>query len=234
MDRGIAGEVSAGDANGAATVGRRESHGLRARAPTGRGAPPRDQERVRERGSADHADDEDPGAASGIARRGRGWRQQQRGVRHLRPADDLGAVRLFGEGPADRPADRGAPVRRAGRHRRGAGVRTCDRVAYPEATAFLRVGAEGPVVARGSSRAAGPMEDQMSKKRAAIVVKLTTAVLLIAAAALAQGDDYKARLSPVPVTSARSGITGLGTATATLTGRRLVVRGTFEGMQTPV
>jgi len=45
-------------------------------------------------------------------------------------------------------------------------------------------------------------------------------------------DTFKARLSPVPVENARTGITGLGSATATLTGRSLVVRGTFDGMRT--
>ncbi len=46
-----------------------------------------------------------------------------------------------------------------------------------------------------------------------------------------QAETFKARLSPVPVESARTGITGLGSATATLTGRSLVVRGTFDGMR---
>jgi hypothetical protein len=60
------------------------------------------------------------------------------------------------------------------------------------------------------------------------------ATLLFASTVSAQSESYKVRLSPVPVTSARSGITGLGSATATLTRRSLTVRGTFEGMQTAV
>jgi len=46
-----------------------------------------------------------------------------------------------------------------------------------------------------------------------------------------QAETFKARLSPVPVESARTGITGSGSATATLTGRSFVVRGTFDGMR---
>jgi hypothetical protein len=57
--------------------------------------------------------------------------------------------------------------------------------------------------------------------------------LLGSAVTSAQSDTYKARLSPVPVENTRSGITGSGSATATLTGRSLAIRGTFEGMQTP-
>jgi hypothetical protein len=64
-------------------------------------------------------------------------------------------------------------------------------------------------------------------------VVLAVAVVAVAAAsvALAQGATFKARLSPVPVANTSSGITGFGSATATLTGRALVVRGTFDGMR---
>jgi hypothetical protein len=57
--------------------------------------------------------------------------------------------------------------------------------------------------------------------------------LLIGPRAFAQAENYRARLSPVPVENTRSGITGSGSITATLTGRSLAIRGTFEGMQTP-
>ena len=67
----------------------------------------------------------------------------------------------------------------------------------------------------------------------------TLAAILVAAGTLAfgriasaQGETYKARLSPVPVTSTRDGITGSGSATAVLTGRSLSVRGAFDGMRT--
>jgi hypothetical protein len=58
------------------------------------------------------------------------------------------------------------------------------------------------------------------------------AALVYGSLASAQTDTFKARLSPVPVESSRAGITGLGSATATLTGRSLAVRGTFDGMRT--
>jgi hypothetical protein len=44
-------------------------------------------------------------------------------------------------------------------------------------------------------------------------------------------DTFKARLSPVPVANSNAGITGAGSATATLKDRSLVIRGTFEGMR---
>jgi len=64
---------------------------------------------------------------------------------------------------------------------------------------------------------------------------LTTAaavMLLFGLIAFAQTENYRARLSPVPVENSRAGITGVGSATATLTARSLAVRGTFEGMKT--
>jgi hypothetical protein len=56
--------------------------------------------------------------------------------------------------------------------------------------------------------------------------------LLCVVAVSAEEATFKARLSPVPVATTRDGITGLGSVTATLNGRSLLVRGTFEGMQT--
>ena len=64
-------------------------------------------------------------------------------------------------------------------------------------------------------------------------VLVLVAALLAASPVIAQTENYRARLSPVPVENTRSGITGAGSLTATLTGKSLVVRGTFEGMQTP-
>ena len=61
-----------------------------------------------------------------------------------------------------------------------------------------------------------------------------SAVLLCAGPAAAQGDTFKGRLSPVPVESSTiAGISGSGSVTATLNGRSLSIRGTFEGMQSP-
>jgi hypothetical protein len=44
---------------------------------------------------------------------------------------------------------------------------------------------------------------------------------------------YKTRLSPVPVPAFQPTIVGSGTVTATLTGARLAISGTFEGLATP-
>src|SRR5690349_8905179 len=59
------------------------------------------------------------------------------------------------------------------------------------------------------------------------------ATTIFAPPASAEDPMFRARLSPVPVANATSGITGSGTATATLTDKRLSVRGTFDGMQSP-
>jgi hypothetical protein len=47
----------------------------------------------------------------------------------------------------------------------------------------------------------------------------------------AEGESFKARLSPVPVESTRSGVTGSGSAAATLSEGKLTVQGSFEGMR---
>jgi hypothetical protein len=63
--------------------------------------------------------------------------------------------------------------------------------------------------------------------------------VLVAAAALTSlgaqsGDRFQARLSPLPVTGATvNTITGSGSVTATLTGRRLTIEGTFAGLAGP-
>jgi CHRD domain-containing protein len=58
------------------------------------------------------------------------------------------------------------------------------------------------------------------------------AVVGLGAAAQTQTATFKARLSPVPVeTSTAASITGSGVVTATLTGTRLALSGTFGGMK---
>jgi hypothetical protein len=58
-------------------------------------------------------------------------------------------------------------------------------------------------------------------------------MLVLAGVASAQGT-FKARLSSVPVESAaQARNAGKGSVTATLSGRSLTVRGTFEGLQSP-
>jgi hypothetical protein len=70
-------------------------------------------------------------------------------------------------------------------------------------------------------------------------MKLTALVLALALAASAApaaqaGKTFKTRLSTVPVEAATAAsLTGVGEVTATLTGNRLVVKGTFKGLQGP-
>lgn len=66
---------------------------------------------------------------------------------------------------------------------------------------------------------------------AVVIAVIAVATLSAGRTASAQTTNYKARLAPVPVANLREGITGLGSATATLAGRSLSVRGTFEGMK---
>ena len=71
--------------------------------------------------------------------------------------------------------------------------------------------------------------------RMLVAASLATAISAVGRPAAAQTETYKARLSTMPVENARLAVlAGSGTATATLTGRVLAVRGSFEGMKTPV
>jgi hypothetical protein len=65
---------------------------------------------------------------------------------------------------------------------------------------------------------------------ALIAVVWSAAVLQISAQS---AITYKARLAPVPVAAFTPSIVGAGSVTATLTGTKLVVNGTFEGLATP-
>lgn len=71
--------------------------------------------------------------------------------------------------------------------------------------------------------------------RVIAIASLVTLVLYQGPPARAQGaKTYKARLSTVPVdTQMAATITGSGSVTATLTGAKLSVTGTFEGLQSP-
>jgi CHRD domain-containing protein len=64
---------------------------------------------------------------------------------------------------------------------------------------------------------------------------LAVVVLYPAGAANAQGaTTYKTRLSPVPLDATMVGkVVGSGSVTATLTGSKLSVTGTFEGLSSP-
>lgn len=74
----------------------------------------------------------------------------------------------------------------------------------------------------------------MATRTGIIAAAIAAAMLSFESRASAQGDAYKARLSPTPVeNSTVAGITGSGLVTATLIGRSLAVRGTFEDMRSP-
>jgi hypothetical protein len=72
------------------------------------------------------------------------------------------------------------------------------------------------------------------KSRAAIT--LAVAALLAAGADIAaqNADKFTARLAWVPISGAdRANVTGKGTVTATLSGTKLAINGTFEGLVAP-
>ena len=71
----------------------------------------------------------------------------------------------------------------------------------------------------------------MATARTLIALTIAATVVVSGPSASAQSSTFKARLSPVPVENARTGVTGSGSATATLTDRSLVVRGSFDGMR---
>ncbi len=72
----------------------------------------------------------------------------------------------------------------------------------------------------------------MQRTRAALIC---AGLLWVVVSLPAQGEErFKVRLSAVPVeASTQAGITGAGTASATLVGARLSITGTFEGLQSP-
>jgi hypothetical protein len=76
----------------------------------------------------------------------------------------------------------------------------------------------------------------LSRTCLSVRTSLLAVVLLIATSSLlAQGGKtYKARLSPVPITTAQiSTVAGLGSVTATLSGTKLTIAGTYDGLRSP-
>ncbi len=66
------------------------------------------------------------------------------------------------------------------------------------------------------------------------IVALALAATAFPALVSAQSDMYTARLGWVPTTpNDRPNVTGKGSATATLSGRKLTIAGSFEGLATP-
>jgi CHRD domain len=73
----------------------------------------------------------------------------------------------------------------------------------------------------------------MAKKPSKTVFALA-AIWLVAPLAAQAPETYKARLAPVPVEAkTRAGIAGIGSATATLSGGKLSITGSFEGLKSP-
>jgi hypothetical protein len=71
------------------------------------------------------------------------------------------------------------------------------------------------------------------KRRLTAAVIIATAWLGLSVAAQS-GDTFKARLSPVPIDATMAAnVTGSGSVTAALTGTKLSINGTFEGLQSP-
>lgn len=68
-----------------------------------------------------------------------------------------------------------------------------------------------------------------------VLAVIATAVVAVSVPLAAQtGDSYTARLGWVPTTPAdRPNVIGKGSATATLSGRRLTIAGAFEGLAAP-
>lgn len=82
------------------------------------------------------------------------------------------------------------------------------------------------------------------REKICVTVLLAMTAGLLATSSLAQGNQYKARLAPAPPLGLRgergtdrptpsSYVAGIGTATATLSGRKLTINGTFEKMAAP-
>jgi hypothetical protein len=78
----------------------------------------------------------------------------------------------------------------------------------------------------------------------ACLLTLALSAAFLSSIAFGQGDQYKARLAPAPPLGLRgergtdrptpaSHVAGLGSASATLSGRKLTVKGSFEKMASP-
>ena len=72
-------------------------------------------------------------------------------------------------------------------------------------------------------------------KRSFTVAVIGVAMLSLGLSVGAQGSNvYKARLSPVPIDATMAAtVAGSGSVTATLTGTKLSIAGTFEGLRSP-
>ena len=75
----------------------------------------------------------------------------------------------------------------------------------------------------------------MLMKRGFTAAAIGVAMLSLGLSVGAQGSNtYKARLSPVPIDATMAAtVAGSGSVTATLTGTKLSIAGTFEGLRSP-
>lgn len=76
----------------------------------------------------------------------------------------------------------------------------------------------------------------MTLRQCVVTVAMTAALAAIASPLAAQsGDKFTARLGWVPTAGAadRVNVTGKGSATGTLAGRKLTITGSFEGLAAP-
>ena len=87
-------------------------------------------------------------------------------------------------------------------------------------------------VPRAAKAVASGIESRLMNRFAALRMAAALAVLPVVVAAQA-APAYRGRLSPVPVAAASPNVTGVGTVTATLTGTKLTIAGTFEGLASP-
>ena len=72
------------------------------------------------------------------------------------------------------------------------------------------------------------------KSRAAHALAVAMVLAAGAAGAAQSADKFTARLGWVPISGAdRANVTGKGSATATLSGTKLAINGTFEGLAAP-
>jgi len=77
-------------------------------------------------------------------------------------------------------------------------------------------------------------EPPMASTRRIATGVIGAGFLWLALSLSGQNETYKTRLSPVAATGqSRAAVSGIGTATAVLTGNKLTVTGTFELLRTP-
>jgi len=89
---------------------------------------------------------------------------------------------------------------------------------------------------RRNDKLSRKMGCSVTVKRSGVAIAIIVATVLAAASVAAQaGDKYTARLGWVPTAGAadRANVTGKGVATAVLSGRKLTITGSFEGLAAP-